>query len=164
MSTDSAPLNKPGQGQSRDRLVDHSALRTNQVFIIGLLLIAFILNSWWLVAFVAIVMLVGTVLPGAGLFKLIYFKMLKPRNLARPDIKVDNPEPHLFAQGFGGVVLTIATIALLANSSVLGWALIWIVIALAALNLFVGICVGCMIYYQFNRLGIPGFSKAPLEL
>jgi hypothetical protein len=163
MSTDSAPLNKPVEGQSKDRLVDHSALRTNQVFIIGLLLVAFILNVWWLVAFIAVVMIVGTMLPKAGLFKAVYFYVLKPRQIVRPDIKADNPEPHLFAQGFGGVVLAFATIALLANGTVLGWLLVWIVIALAALNLFAGICVGCMIYYQFNRLGLPGFSKAPLK-
>jgi hypothetical protein len=163
MSTDSAPLNKPVEGQSKDRLVDHSALRTNQVFIIGLLLVAFILNVWWLVAFIAVVMIVGTMLPKAGLFKAVYFYVLKPRQIVRPDIKVDNPEPHLFAQGFGGVVLALATIALLANGTVLGWLLVWIVIALAALNLFAGICVGCIIYYQFNRLGLPGFSKAPLK-
>jgi hypothetical protein len=50
-----------------DRKVDHSALRTNQVFIIGLLLIAFILDAKWLVAFVAFVMLLGTFAPIADL-------------------------------------------------------------------------------------------------
>jgi hypothetical protein len=163
MSTGGAPISESVKGQSKDRLVDHSALRTNQVFIIGLLLIAFIISSWLLVAFVAVVMVVGTVLPNAGLFKAIYFKLLKPRNLVQADVKVDNPEPHLFAQGLGGMVLTVATIALLVNSGIVGWMLGWIVIALAALNLFAGICIGCIIYYQLNRLGIPGFTKAPLK-
>jgi hypothetical protein len=39
----------------------------------------------------------------------------------------------------------------------------WIVVALAALNLFAGICVGCIIYYQLHRFGIPGFTHAPLR-
>ncbi len=34
---------------------------------------------------------------------------------------------------------------------------------LAALNLFVGFCVGCFVYYQLNRLGVPGFLHSPLR-
>ena len=145
------------------RKVDHSALRTNQAFIIGLSILAFVLNSWLLIAFVSAVMLVGTVIPSAGLFKAVYFSVLKPRGLVKPDVKIDNPEPHLFAQGFGGVVLLIATLALIGGVPILGWALVWLVIALAALNLFAGVCVGCMMYYQFNRFGVPGFTQAPIQ-
>lgn len=148
---------------SAPRKVDHSALRTNQAFIIGLSVLAFVLNSWLLIAFVSAVMLVGTVFPSAGLFKAVYFSALKPRGWVKPDVKVDNPEPHLFAQGFGGVVLLIAVLALIGGVPVLGWALTWLVIALAALNLFAGVCVGCMMYYQFNRLGVPGFTQAPIQ-
>ena len=39
--------------------------------------------------------------------------------------------------------------------------LVWLVIALAALNLFGGFCVGCAMYYWFNRLQVPGFIRAP---
>jgi hypothetical protein len=46
---------------------------------------------------------------------------------------------------------------------VLGWALSWIVVALAALNLFAGICVGCLMYYWLNRLGVPGFKYARIQ-
>jgi hypothetical protein len=147
---------------SKDRRVDHSALRTNQAFIISLLILAFVLNAWWLVLFVSIVMLVGTVFPSAGLFKAVYFSVLKQR-FVKPDVQLDNPEPHLFAQGLGAVFTLLATLALLSGASVLGWALSWIVVALAALNLFAGICVGCIIYYQFNRLGVPGFTRSPIS-
>lgn len=150
------------QVQSQARRVDHSALRTNQAFIIGLLILAFILNAPALVVFVAAVMLIGTAFPSAGLFKLVYFRALKPAGIARPDVKIDNPEPHLFAQGVGGVFLTVATLAFVLNADVIGWALAWIVVALAALNLFAGICVGCLMYYQFNRLHVPGFAYAPI--
>ena len=145
-----------------DRKVDHSALRTNQAFIIGLLILAFVLNVWPLVAFVAAVMLIGTIWPNAGLFKTVYFYVLKPLKIARPDVRVDNPEPHRFAQGLGGVFLTLATTAFIATAPVAGWALAWMVVALAALNLFAGICVGCLIYYWLNRLGVPGFRVAPI--
>jgi len=143
--------------------VDHSALRTNQVFIIGLLIAAFVLNAWPVVAFVAAVMLAGTLLPNVALFKAVYVYLLKPLKIARPDLRVDNPEPHLFAQGVGGVVLTLATIAFLASAPTIGWILAWVVVALAALNLFAGICVGCLMYYWFNRLGVPGFNVAPIQ-
>jgi hypothetical protein len=147
----------------KDRRVDHSALRTNQAFIISLLVLAFVLNVWWLVAFVSAVMIVGTIFPSAGLFKTIYFMVLKPANIARPDVKIDNPEPHLFAQGLGGIFTLLATIALVSGASTIGWILSWIVVALAALNLFAGICVGCIMYYQLNRLGVPGFTRAPIH-
>jgi hypothetical protein len=146
-----------------ERKVDHSALRTNQAFIIGLLIVAFVLDAKWLVAFVAAVMLIGTIFPRMALFKAVYWYLLKPLKIARPDVRRDNPEPHLFAQGVGGVVLLIATLAFAANAPVPGWALSWIVVALAALNLFVGICVGCLMYYWFNRLGVPGFKYARVE-
>jgi uncharacterized protein DUF4395 len=145
------------------RRVDHSALRTNQAFIIGLSLAAFIANSWLVVAFVALVMLVGTAFPRAGLFKLIYAKILRPLGWVRPDVIDDNPEPHLFAQGLGGVFLVGGTVSLLAGIPVLGWGLVWVVIVLAALNLFLGFCAGCFVYYQLNRLGVPGFSASPVK-
>ena len=146
-----------------ERKVDHSALRTNQAFIISLLILAFVVDARWLAAFVAAVMIVGTVFPNAALFKAVYLYALKPLKIARPDVRVDNSEPHLFAQGVGGAVLAAATLAFVANAAVLGWVLAWIVVALAALNLFAGICVGCMMYYWFNRLGVPGFKIAPIQ-
>ena len=147
-----------------ERKVDHSALRTNQAFIIGLLVIAFVLDAKWLVVLVSAVMLIGTVLPKIALFKAVYWYILKPLKIVRPDIQRDNPEPHLFAQGVGGTFLLVATLAFGANVPVVGWALSWIVIALAALNLFAGICVGCLMYYWFNRLGVPGFKYARVEV
>jgi hypothetical protein len=149
--------------QNSVRKVDHSALRTNQAFIIALLLAAFITSSWVLVAFVAAVMIVGTIWPSAGLFKLVYSRGLKPLGLVKPDAIIDNPEPHLFAQGLGGAFLVASTVALLAGATVAGWILTWIVIVLAALNLFVGFCAGCFVYYQLNRLGVRGFAAAPIE-
>ena len=146
-----------------ERKVDYSALRTNQAFIIGLLVMTFVLDAQWMVAVVSAVMLIGTIFPKVALFKAVYWYTLKPLKIARPDVRPDNPEPHLFAQGVGGTVLLAATVAFLANLTVLGWALAWFVVALAALNLFAGICVGCMMYYWFNRLGLPGFKYTRVE-
>ncbi|MGA2477407.1 MAG: DUF4395 family protein [Spirochaetia bacterium] len=41
------------------------------------------------------------------------------------------------------------------------WLLTWLVIVLAAANLFLGFCAGCAVYYWLNRLQVPGFGKTP---
>lgn len=140
--------------------VDHSALRTNQAIIIGLNLLAFVLSLPWLAAAVALVMALGTALKSPG-FKPVYAHLLRPRGLVKPDLIPDNPEPHVFAQGFGAVVLGAGAVALYAGATTLGWLLVWLVIALAALNLFAGFCAGCAVYYWMNRFHVPGFAKAP---
>jgi hypothetical protein len=142
--------------------VDHSALRTNQAMIISLSIIAFILNWPWLAGVVMLVMAYGTVRRQPG-FRIVYSGLLKPRGWVKPDIINDNPEPHVFAQGFGAVVLGIGVVLLFtgAATAVADWALVWLVIALAALNLFVGFCAGCAMYYWLGKLRLPGFVKAP---
>ncbi len=146
-----------------ERKVDHTALKFNQASIITLNLLAWILNQPALVAFVALVMLIGTAAPAAALFQQIYFRLLKPRGWLRPRVLTDNPEPHRFAQGLGGAVLAAGAIALFLGHPALGWALTWVVIVLAALNLFFGFCAGCFVYYQLSRLGVPGFTARPIE-
>lgn len=144
------------------RKVDHSALKTNQAVIIGLLLLAFLLDSWLLVAFVASVMLLGTANGSLALFKQVYLRFLKPRGWVKPSIIDDNPEPHRFAQGFGGLVTLAATLLLALGMTIAGWSLVWLVIGLAAANFFLNFCAGCFLYYQLNKLGIKGFEHAPI--
>lgn len=144
--------------------VDHSALQTNQSFIITLLALAFIAAADWLVALVGAVLLIGTIFPRLALFKAAYWYIQKPLKIVQPDVRLDNPEPHLFAQGVGGIFLLAATFAFVVGVPALGWTLSWIVVALAVLNLFAGICVGCLLYYWFNRLGVPGFAYARVEV
>lgn len=145
------------------RQVDQSALKVNQAFIIALLITAFVVNSWAFAAFVAAVMLVGTAVPALSLFKRVYRHGLRPLGIVKPRRIADNPEPHRFAQGFGGVVVAAGAIALISGAAAVGWALVWLVVALAAANLFLGFCAGCFLYYQLNRRGVPGFTVAPLD-
>ncbi len=140
--------------------VDHSALRVNQGAIIVLLLAAFVLDIPWIAAGVAFVMLLGTVIGRPGFFW-VYTGLLRPLGVVKPAVIPDNPEPHRFAQGFGGVVAAVSTVFLLLGAAAAGWTLAWLVMALAALNLFAGFCAGCAVYYWLNRLRIPGFTKAP---
>jgi len=136
-----------GRGQ-----VDRTALRVNQACIIGFLVLAFLLNQLWLVAFVCAVMAIGTAFPQAALFQRIYRDVLRPAGLLKPDVHAEDAAPHRFAQGMGAAVLLIATIVLLAGAQALGWGLVFVVIALAAVNLFFGFCAGCFVYFQLQRL------------
>ena len=145
--------------EQRDK-VDHSVLRVNQASIILALLAAFVFNAPWLTAAVAVIMLVGTGVGKPGYF-LIYTAILRPAGIVKPHILADNPEPHRFAQGFGGVVAALSAALLFLGAPAAGWALSWLVVVLAALNLFVGFCAGCAVYYWLNRLQMPGFFKTP---
>jgi hypothetical protein len=140
--------------------VDHARLKSHQIIIVALNVLAFILNLPLLAAFVALVMGAGAVLKVPG-FGFVYNYVLKPRGWMKPDVLDDNPEPHRFAQLMGVVFMTVGSIALFLGATVLGWGLVWLVVALAALNAFGGFCVGCAVYYWLNRLHLPGFSKQP---
>lgn len=146
--------------------VDHALLRANQASIITLLVLAFVFNWVWLVAFVCAVMLIGSIWPQAGLFKLAARRWLRPLGLFKADVREDLPQPHLFAQAVGGLFLLAATLAFVAGAPTLGWVLSAIVVMLAAVNLFLGFCAGCFMYYQLGKLGIKpslptwGFGKS----
>ena len=140
--------------------VDHAALKANQLFIISLNIIAFILDLPLLAAFVALVMGIGSLLKLPG-FIFIYKNVLKPLGWMKPDVLDDNPEPHRFAQFLGFLFMTAGSAALFLGASVPGWSLVWLVAALAALNAFGGFCVGCAVYYWLSRFHLPGFSKQP---
>lgn len=149
--------------------VDHALLQANQASIITLLVLAFIFNWMWLVAFVSVVMIVGSIWPQAGLFKIGARRFLRPLGLCKADVHDDLPQPHLFAQAVGGVFLLAATLAFGAGAPALGWVLSAIVVVLAAVNLFTGFCAGCFMYYQLGKLGIKpslptwGFAKPQLK-
>ena len=140
--------------------IDRSALKFNQGAIVILVSVAFLFNLNWLVALVSIVMLVGTAIPKAGLFKLTYLYIAKPLKIIKPQIVNESNSPHLFAQGLGGVVLVAAFLFLnFTDQNFLGWFLSIVVVALAFINLTVNFCVGCYIYYQLTKTRL--FSNSP---
>lgn len=145
------------------RKVDQNGLKLGQALTIILLILAFVLgtNAWPLVAFVAIAQLLG----GLGLpyapYKLLYQHIFK--RWIQANLITDNPEPHLFSMLIGAIFNGAATIALLLNYSLLAWVLVWIVIALANLNFWLNFCLGCWMYYQFNRMGLPYFTVSPIK-
>ncbi|HVU12360.1 MAG TPA: DUF4395 domain-containing protein [Phototrophicaceae bacterium] len=144
------------------RKVDHSGLKTGQALTIVLLLAGFVLNLWPLVALVAIAQALAAIDAPYAPYRLIYQHVVKPSGLVKPHVITDNPEPHRFAMGVGAVFNGVATVLLLIGAPVPGWILVWVVIALANLNFWLNLCVGCLMYYQLNRLHVPGFNYAPI--
>lgn len=145
------------------RKVDHTGLKVGQAITISLLILAFILNnglSVALVLFVAVSQLLGGLDAPFAPYRLIYQYLLKPSGIVHPNVIGDNPEPHRFAMLLGAVFNGLATVALLAGASLLGWILVGVVVVLANLNFWLDFCAGCWMYYQFNRLGIPGFTAS----
>jgi hypothetical protein len=137
--------------------VDRNTLRTNQFFICALTLLGFILGTEagrWLVLFTGLVLLAGTAVPSLALFKQVHRRILKPTGILGSDIHVEDPTPHQFAQGMGGVVLLIAAVALFSGAALAGWVLGAIVFTFAFVNLTVNFCAGCFIYYQLDRVGL----------
>jgi hypothetical protein len=143
--------------------VDHTGLKVGQALTIFLLLAAFVLNSWVLVAVVAIAQFLGALDVPFAPYRLAYTKLVKPSGIFKPKVIEDNPEPHRFAMLVGSAFNAIATVALVAGAPALAWVLVWVVIALANLNFWLNICVGCLMYYQFNRFGVPGFTRSPIS-
>jgi hypothetical protein len=148
--------------QAELKPVDHSAIRTSQVSLLALLVLAFVLNAAWLVAILALILLSG-VIRRRPAFDFIYSGLLKPRGWMKPEVLLDHPEPHRFSQVLAFGFISASALALFTGFAILGWGLAWMVVALAALNALGGFCVGCAVYYWLNRLGVPGFRQAALQ-
>lgn len=121
--------------------VDKTVLQVNQAFIVSLLFISFLLSvdlgGQWLVGVTAIAMAIGTIAPPYGPFRLAYWYIFRPVGLLKPKIQVEDPRPHRFALGLGTVFSGLAFLSLLVNLIMVGWALSWIVLVLALINLTV---------------------------
>lgn len=136
--------------------VDHSAIKTGQLLTIATLLAAFILGHRELVAILAVIFLLTALINPLGPFVLVYRLLLKPWGIVKPDMRIDNLQPHLFGQAVGAASAAIAAGALYAGYSSAGWLLVWVLIVLTAVS-YKGWCIGCFLYYQMNRMGLRGF-------
>lgn len=132
--------------------IDHSGLRTHQAVLIGLLLAGFIADKPGLVGFTAAAMVLGT-FKGTPAF-LPAYHLLRKTGRVKPDLMPDHAEPHRFAQLLGTIFLISSVIAFLANWPTLGWLLAGLVALLAAINLFLGFCLGCALFYWLGRWGL----------
>ena len=142
--------------------VDRTALKFNQASIVTIVLVAFAFQLQWLVAALAVVLLLGTIVPPAGAFKLLYAHVVRPLRILRPEVIEEDNRQHLFAQGLGGVFLVAAYLFLnVAGQFVIGWSLSLLVGALAFVNLTVNFCLGCFLYLRLRRWSF--FTRAFLK-
>jgi hypothetical protein len=137
--------------------VDIHALKTGMVATIALLILAFIFNAAWLVAFVAVAQALAALDAPFGPYRLLYRCALLPTDLLQPKIIDDDPVPHRFASAVGALFNGGAIVALWAGVPLLGWLLVGVVVVLANINFWLNFCLGCWMYLQLARLRVPGF-------
>ncbi|HLZ60301.1 MAG TPA: DUF4395 domain-containing protein [Ktedonosporobacter sp.] len=135
--------------------VDTHLAKFSQGLTVALTGLAFILNQPIIVVIAAIFMTLSALAPAVSPFLWLYKGIVVPLRLLKPRIVEDDPAPHRFAQGIGAAFLIATVLVLyLTGASVVGWTLDLIVFVLAGINLTVGFCAGCFVYYQLGRLGI----------
>lgn len=135
--------------------VDTHLNKFSQACTVFLTALAFVLNQPMIVLITAIIMAISALAPQVSPYRWLYRGIAVPLNLLKPRIVEDDPAPHRFAQGVGTVFLIASTIVLfLTHATDLGWILDLIVCVLAAINLVVGFCLGCFVYYHLGRLGM----------
>ncbi|HEX4202741.1 MAG TPA: DUF4395 domain-containing protein [Ktedonobacteraceae bacterium] len=117
--------------------------------------LAFLFNQPILVLITAIILAWSALVPAASLYRLLYQYIVVPLGLLKPRIAEDDPAPHRFAQSIGAIFLFIASIVLFfTQATVLGWIFDLIVFVLSGINLAIGFCAGCFVYYHLGRLGM----------
>ncbi|HEY5003416.1 MAG TPA: DUF4395 domain-containing protein [Ktedonobacteraceae bacterium] len=135
--------------------VDTHLAKFTQACVVVLTAVAFILQWPVLTLITMLCMGISAFAPAASPFRLLYRNIVLPLHLLKPRIVEDDPAPHRFAQGVGTLFLIAATLVLFfTHVPVLGWILDLIVFVLAGINLTVGFCAGCFVYYHLGRLGI----------
>jgi hypothetical protein len=135
--------------------VDVHLGKFSQGCVVALTALSFVFLQPVLVLVAALVMVLAAAMPAISPFRLLYRFVVLPLHLIKPRIVEDDPNPHRFAQGVGAVFLVAATLVLfLTPAATVGWILDLIVFVLAAINLVVGFCAGCFVYYHLGRLGL----------
>ncbi len=146
-----------------ERWLDQSELRTQQALGPLVLVGAYVIDDWRLVALHGGFLLLTALHDSLGPYALLYRWVLRPLGVVEPDMRVDNPEPHRFAALFGFSVLAAAAYLLAQGHATAGWMLAWTVAILGGIAFF-GWCAGCFMYYVLHRLGAGRFfGRAPID-
>jgi hypothetical protein len=131
-------------------VIDARAPRFNQAVVgIGSLL-AVTVGPWWLLALLAIQLIVGLTLGRRWCLPCVaYFELVQPRLGEGP---LEDARPPRFANLVGSVFLSAASLAFLAGWDGAGTVLGAVVAALALLASTTGFCAGCEAYKLGYRL------------
>jgi len=135
--------------------VDRNQGKFAQACTVLLVALAFIFQWPTLVAITAIALTLSVFAHQLSPYSLLYKGVVVPLGLLKPKIVEDDPDPHRFASAIGMVFLVAATILLFFTPfKTPGWVLDLIIFVLSAVNLIVGFCLGCFMYYHLGRLGL----------
>lgn len=132
---------------STSQTIDVNIPRFNQAVVAAATAVAFVTQAPALVA-VTFAVLVISWAGGPRLAPLtrLYVAAIRPRVDPDGPSELEPAAPPRFAQMVGSVFLGVATVALASGLTGLGWGLVLIVTALAALAATTRICVGCIFY------------------
>jgi hypothetical protein len=135
--------------------VDTHLAKFSQACTVLLTAIAFLLNQPVIVIITAVILALAALVPVISPYRLVYRGIILPLRLLRPRIVEDDPAPHRFAQGVGAAFLIASSLVLfLTTAAVVGWTLDLIVFVLSGINLIVGFCAGCFVYYHLGHIGL----------
>jgi hypothetical protein len=141
-------------------VIDARAPRFNQAVIGSLSLVAVTVGPWWLLALLALQLIIGLTLGRRWCLQcLAYFELVQPRFGEGP---LEDARPPRFANLVGAVFLSSASLAFVTGSDTLGTVLGAIVAALALLAAISGFCTGCEMYKLGYRLTGRPFVACPL--
>ena len=141
-------------------VIDARAPRFNQAVIGSLSLVAVTVGPWWLLALLALQLIIGLTLGRRWCLQcLAYFELVQPRFGEGP---LEDARPPRFANLVGAVFLSSASLAFVTGSDTLGTVLGAIVAALALLAAISGFCTGCEMYKLGYRLTGRRFVACPL--
>jgi hypothetical protein len=135
--------------------IDRTLGKFSQACTVLLAALAFLLQSPVVVVVTAVIMALSAFVHELSPYRLLYKGVVVPLGLLKPRMVEDDPNPHRFANGIGTVFLTVSAIFLIFTPfKTVGWILDLIIFVLSGINLTIGFCLGCFMYYHLGRLGL----------
>ena len=131
-------------------VIDERAPRVNQAVVGAVSLVAVLTGWWWLLALLALQLALGLAFGRRWCLACVaYFELIQPRFGEGP---LEDARPPRIANMIGVAVLSAASLAYLAGSSLLGAVLGLLVAGLALVAAATGVCTGCELYKLGCRL------------
>lgn len=140
--------------------VDQNQIKFNMAVVSALIVLGFLIDHWLPVILAVFFQLTTAAGFSWAPLRLFYTKVVLPNKWMVESIVPDNRGPHRFGVFLGGFLNIVGLLILFLGFYTLGWVTIGLVLILSLMNLVLGFCGGCFLYYQLNKLGVPGFKDS----
>ena len=137
-----------------DQRVNEQVTRINALLTVLVVVMAFVLNSAWLLAFLMADFFIRAFTEMK--FSPISFTSHSVRNALSLSVKMIDKAPKIFAARLGFLMSTVIAIFYILNLTVAAVVVASILIFFATLEFAFGICVGCLMY---TYLVLPFYKK-----